>query len=120
MYLKILSVLYSATVDVTILIMMLTYYIVNSCFFLKRSSIQSAPGPTLAQATHKVLSVDIASVLQEQVVLDEDGQIEFRNHLVYPALQEAPESEACQVLQGARSLCQREDGLIELFVLLVR
>lgn len=43
---------------------------------------------------HNVLSVDIASVLQEKVVLDESGQIEFRDHLVYPAAQEAPESAA--------------------------
>lgn len=65
-----------------------------------------------------MLSVDIASVLQEEVVLDEGGQIKLRDHLVYPALQEAPESAACQVLQGARSHCQGEDGLIELFLLL--
>lgn len=53
--------------------------------------------------------MDIASVLQEQVVLDEGGQIKFRDHLEHTALQEAPESAACQVLQGARSQCQREE-----------
>lgn len=52
--------------------------------------------------------MDIASVTKEQVVLDEGGQIKLRNHLVYTALQECPESAACQVLQGARSHCQRE------------
>lgn len=63
--------------------------------------------------------MDIASVLQEEVVLDEGGQIKLRDHLVYLLPQEAPEGAACQVLQGARSHGQGEDGLIELFLLLV-
>lgn len=56
-----------------------------------------------------MLSVDIASVLQEQVVFDEGGQIKFRDHIVHSAPQEAPECAACQVLQGSRSHRQRED-----------
>lgn len=66
-----------------------------------------------------MLSVDVVSVLQQQVVLDEGGQIQFRDHLVYPGLQVAPESVTSQVLQAAWSPSQREDGLIEVFVLLV-
>lgn len=56
-----------------------------------------------------MLSVDIASELQEQVVLDEGGEIKFRDNLVYSVCQEVPEPASCQVLQGARSHCQRED-----------
>lgn len=56
-----------------------------------------------------MLSVDITSVLQEQVVFDEGGQIKFGDHAVDSAPQEVPEGEACQVLQGARSHRQRED-----------
>ena len=63
--------------------------------------------------------MDVSSVLQEQVVLHEVGQIKFWDNSVYPAFQKAPESAASQVLQGARSHCQGEDRLIELFVLLV-
>lgn len=63
--------------------------------------------------------MDVASVVEEQVVLDEVGQSQFRDHLVHSALKEAPESAACQVLQGARGKCQGEDRLIELFVLLI-
>lgn len=64
-------------------------------------------------------SVDIASVLQEQVVLDEGGKVQFGDHLVHSALQEDPESAASQVLQGARSQRQGEDRLVELLVLLI-
>lgn len=56
-----------------------------------------------------MLSVDIASVLQEQVVFDEGGQIKFRDHTVDSVPQEVPDCVACQVLQGSRSHCQRED-----------
>ena len=66
-----------------------------------------------------MFSVDITSVIQEQVVLDERGQIKFRDHLVDPLLQEVPDVAASQVLQGTRALCQREDRLIEVFMLLV-
>lgn len=64
------------------------------------------------------VSVDVASELQQQVVLDEGGQAQFGDHLVYAAVQEGPEPAPCQVLQGARSHRQREDRLVELFVLL--
>lgn len=40
-------------------------------------------------------SVDVVSVLQEQVVLDGGGQIQFGDHLVHPVLQEDPDPEAC-------------------------
>lgn len=63
--------------------------------------------------------MDKSSAFQEQVVLDECGQIQFWDHPVYSPLQEAPESAACQVLQGARGHGQREDGFKELSVLLV-
>lgn len=65
-------------------------------------------------------SVDISSALQEKVVLNEGGQIQLWDHFVYPTLQDGPESAACQVLQGARRPGQREDGLKEVSVLLVR
>ncbi|TNN55381.1 hypothetical protein EYF80_034393 [Liparis tanakae] len=55
---------------------------------------------------------------QEQVVLDEGGQIQLRDHFVHPAFQEDPDPEAGQVLQGAGSPPQREHGLVELPVLL--
>lgn len=64
-------------------------------------------------------SVDVSPVLQEQVALDKGGQSEVRNHLVNSALQKVPEFAANQVLQGARSHGQREDGIIELFMFLV-
>lgn len=63
--------------------------------------------------------MDKSSALKEQVVLDEGGEIQFWDHTVYSPLQEAPESAACQVLQGARGHGQREDGVEELSVLLV-
>lgn len=62
--------------------------------------------------------MDVSPVLQEQVTLDEGGQIKFRNHLVDLALQKVPEFTASQVLQGTRSHSQREDGIIEVFVFL--
>lgn len=64
-------------------------------------------------------SVDVSPVLQEQVVLDEGGQSKFRNHLVNSALQKVPEFAARQVLQGARSHGQGEDGIVELLMFLV-
>lgn len=63
-------------------------------------------------------SVDVSPVLQEQVVLDEGGQSQFRNHPVNAALQKVPEFAASQVLQGARSHGQREDGIVELLMFL--
>lgn len=63
--------------------------------------------------------MDVAPVLQEQVVLNEGGQTQFRNHQVNLSLQKVPEFAASQVLQGARSQSQREDWIIELFMLLV-
>lgn len=54
-------------------------------------------------------SVDVSSVLQEQIALDEGRQSKFRNHLVNSALQKVPEFAASQVLQGARCHGQRED-----------
>lgn len=64
-------------------------------------------------------SVDVSAVLQEQVVLDKGGQSKFRHHLVDSALQKVPEFATSQVLQGAGRYGQREDGIIELFMLLV-
>lgn len=63
-------------------------------------------------------SVDVSPVLQEQVVLDKGGKSKFRNHLVNAALQKVPEFAASQVLQGARSHGQREDGIVELLMFL--
>lgn len=60
----------------------------------------------------------IAPELQEQVVLDEGRQGEFRNDLVDATLQEEPEPAAGQVLQGAGRLGQGEQGFIEVLVLL--
>lgn len=62
--------------------------------------------------------MDVSPVLQEQVTLDEGGQIKLRNHLVDLALQKVSEFTASQVLQGTRSHGQREDGIIEIFVFL--
>ena len=66
-----------------------------------------------------LLSVHVASVLQEQVVLDEGGQVKFGDHPVHSALQEGPESAARKVLQGAGGQRQGEDGLIEVLVPLI-
>lgn len=63
--------------------------------------------------------MDVASVVQEQVVLDEGGKVQFGNHLVDSGLQKGPESAASQVLQGARRHRQGEDRLIEFLVLLM-
>lgn len=63
--------------------------------------------------------MDVSPVFQEQVALDESGQIKFWNHLVNAFLQNVPEFAASQVLQGARGESQREDGIIELFMFLV-
>lgn len=63
--------------------------------------------------------MDISSVVQEQVVLDEGGHFKFWHHFGDPALQKAPESAACQVLQRAGCHCQTKDRLVELFVVLV-
>lgn len=63
--------------------------------------------------------MDVPPVLQEQVALNEGGQIQFRNHPVNSALQKVPEFAASQVLQGARSQGQREDRIIELLMFLV-
>lgn len=63
--------------------------------------------------------MDVPPVLQEQVALNEGGQIQFRNHLVNLALQKVPEFATSQVLQGARGQGQREDRIIELLMFLV-
>lgn len=43
----------------------------------------------------KVLSVDKASVVQQQVVLDESGQVQFGDNNVDSAVQVLSESETC-------------------------
>jgi len=62
--------------------------------------------------------MNIAPVLQQQVVLDEGGQGEVWNDLVQTTFQEDPEPAAGQVLQGPGSLGQGEQGLVEVLVLL--
>lgn len=62
----------------------------------------------------------VAPKVQQQVVLQEGGQVEFWDHFVNAGVQEGPDPAACQMLQGAGSLGQGEHGLIELLMLLIK